>query len=90
MYSEGNAANDVAAASTHKGTGFNERRDEIIDAARNLYEEKGMSHIHPRHHRESRGDQIAVLPLLPQQGGGDVSGSRHLHGRLSRSGALLG
>ena len=37
MYSKGNAADDAAVASTHKGTGFNERRDEIIDAARNLY-----------------------------------------------------
>lgn len=44
MYSKGSAADDAAVASTHKGTGFNERRDEIIDAARNLYEEKGMSH----------------------------------------------
>ena len=43
MYSQEKAA-QTAATSKHKGTGFAERREEIVDAARNLYEEKGMSH----------------------------------------------
>lgn len=44
MHSQEHEAARASHPSAHRGANASERRDEIIDAARNLYEEKGLSH----------------------------------------------
>ena len=67
-----------------------ERRQQIVDAARQLYEEQGLSATTVKDISETlRRGAVAVLPLLPQQAGGHLRRHRRFRERLHRVAAVL-
>ncbi len=67
-----------------------ERRQQIVDAARQLYEEQGLSATTVKDISEAlRRGAVAVLPLLPQQAGGHLRRHRRFRERLHRVAAVL-
>ena len=90
MQSNKKSTRGVATREVLRSNDTAKRSAEIVVAARELYEEKGLARTSIQDNHQPCGrDTLAVLPLLPEQGRSDERRARPVHHRFSGGHAAL-